>query len=151
LVNTFTLADVAKTLGVNDFLLLSKGESKDVGRGRLVILADAMEAIIGAVYLDGGYNSARDFISKNIFHLIDEIVAEGKHIDAKSKFQERAQDVLGFTPVYKSIKETGPDHDKHFMVAVFVGDERIAEGGGKSKQEAEQDAAREALKEKGWL
>jgi ribonuclease-3 len=145
LVNFVTLAGVAENLDMNDYMLLSKGEKKDTGRAREVILANAIEALIGAIYLDGGYESAERFISKNILTLTEKIIREGKWIDAKSKFQEKAQEETGITPRYETVGETGPDHDKHFRVAVFLGKEKIAEGEGKSKQEAEQDAASAAL------
>ncbi|MFH0804545.1 MAG: ribonuclease III [Candidatus Zambryskibacteria bacterium] len=150
LVNATTCAEVAKKLDVNDYLLLSKGESKDVGRARQYILANALEAIIGAIYIDSGYEKAKDFILEHIAPMTNKIVEEELWVDAKSKFQEKAQDVIGVTPSYKTVKEVGPDHDKKFVVAVFVSDEMIAEGEGDSKQDAEQSAAREALKEKGW-
>ena len=150
LVNAQTCAEVAKKLDVNDHLLLSRGEAKDVGRARQYILANALEAIIGAIYIDLGYEKARDFILKNIAPMTEQIVKEQLWADAKSKFQEKAQDVEGITPSYKTIKEVGPDHDKKFTVGVFLGDTLVSEGSGDSKQDAEQSAARHALKEKGW-
>lgn len=150
LVNATSCAAVAKKLNVNDFILLSRGEAKDTGRARQYILANALEAIIGAIYLDSGYEKAKDFILKNIAPQTHKIVKEALWIDAKSKFQEKAQDVVGITPSYKTIKETGPDHDKKFTVGVFLGGQLVAEGSGDSKQDAEQAAARKALKEKGW-
>jgi len=151
LVNAITLSEVAQKIGVNDFLLLSKGEAKDTGKARQYILANTIEAIIGAIYLDQGYDSAKYFISKNLFHLIDKIVADQSWIDAKSKFQEKAQEKDGQTPLYKSLKEEGPDHDKRFTIGVYLGKELIAEGSGMSKQEAEQVAAKKALEVKKWL
>lgn len=150
LVNAQTCAEVAKNLDVNDYLLLSRGEAKDEGRARNYILANALEAIIGAIYIDQGYEKARDFIIKNIAPMTEEIVKQELWVDAKSKFQERAQDVIGVTPSYKTIKEEGPDHDKTFTVGVFIQGEMVAEGSGESKQDAEQSAARNALKEKNW-
>jgi ribonuclease-3 len=150
LVNAQTCAEVAKKLNVNDFLLLSRGEAKDVGRARQYILANALEAIIGAIYVDLGYEKAHDFIIEHITPMTGQIVKEELWMDAKSKFQEKSQDMEGITPSYKTIKEVGPDHDKKFTVAVFIGDKIIAEGEGESKQDAEQSAARRALKEKGW-
>lgn len=150
LVNAVTLAGVAETLGMNGYMLLSKGEAKDTGRAREVILANAIEALIGALYLDGGYAKAGDFVSRFVLPLTDKIVAEGKWLDAKSHFQEKAQDIASVTPSYETVRETGPDHDKHFTVAVFLGREKVAEGEGKSKQEAEQAAAAAALKAKQW-
>jgi ribonuclease-3 len=150
LVNANTLSQVATEIGVNDLLYLSKGEAKDKGRARQVILADTFEAIIGAIYMDQGYEGAKKFIGQNLFGLIDNIITEGLWMDAKSRFQEKAQDRLGATPAYKTTKEEGPDHDKQFTVGVFVAGELIAEGEGKSKQEAEQEAARKALESKAW-
>lgn len=151
LVNAITLSEAAQKINVNDFLLLSKGEAKDTGKARQYILANTMEAVIGAIYLDQGYDSAKYFISKNLFHLIDKIVADKSWIDAKSKFQEKAQEKESLTPQYKSLKEEGPDHDKKFTIGVYIDNELIALGAGMSKQEAEQEAARKALEVKGWL
>lgn len=150
LVNATTCASVAASLQVNEFLLLSKGEAKDVGRARQYILANALEAIIGAVYLDQGYEVAKEFILKNFSVLIDDIVTTGTWIDSKSRFQERAQEVEGVTPMYKTIRESGPDHDKKFTVGVFLRDKMIASGDGESKQEAEQKAAATALQSMNW-
>lgn len=150
LVNATTCATVAQKLEVNDYLLLSKGEAKDVGRARQYILANTLEAIIGAIYIDLGYEAARDFIMKHIAPMTEQIVKEELWVDAKSKFQEKAQDIAGITPSYKTLKEIGPDHDKKFTVGVFLGNDMIAEGEGDSKQDAEQSAARIALKKKGW-
>jgi ribonuclease III len=150
LVNAPTCALVAQKLGANDFLLLSKGESKDVGRARQYILANTTEAVIGALYIDQGYDSAKEFILKHIAPLADEIISSGTWIDAKSLFQEKAQEHLGMTPVYKTIRESGPDHDKSFTIGVYVGSELLGTGEGRSKQDAEQEAAREALKTKNW-
>jgi ribonuclease-3 len=152
LVNTHSLSRVATVLGVNEFLLLSKGESKDTGRARSIIMADSIEAIIGAVYLDQGYNGAANFISQNLLEVIDidEIVEKKLWLDAKSRFQERAQEETGLTPSYKTLKEVGPDHNKEFTLGVFIGDVQVALGSGLSKQEAEQKAAEKALEVKGW-
>ena len=150
LVNATTCSDIALKLSMNEFMLLSKGESKDTGRARQYILANALEALIGAIYLDLGYDSAKDFIEKNFTPLIDKIMAEGLHIDAKSLFQEKAQEFDSHTPSYKTLKETGPDHGKIFTVAVYIGSEKVAEGTGASKQDAEQSAAVAALKVRGW-
>ncbi|MCX6717652.1 MAG: ribonuclease III [Candidatus Taylorbacteria bacterium] len=150
LVKAETLSEEALKIGMNDYLLLSKGEAKDTGRARQIILANTIEALIGAIFLDQGYEGAKYFISKYIFHLIDAIVENKTWIDAKSKFQEMAQENEGTTPLYKTTKEEGPDHDKKFTIAVYIGKELIAEGDGKSKQEAEQMAANKALEAKGW-
>ncbi len=152
IVNTQNLSRVALSLGLNDFLLLSKGESKDIGRARLIILADTTESLIGAIYQDQGYESAKGFISKYILETSDvkKIFKHKLWLDAKSRFQERAQDDCGNTPVYKLLKDTGPDHDKIFTIGVYLGTELIGSGSGPSKQEAEQAAAEDALMEKGW-
>jgi len=150
LVNTVSLAESAQTLGVNDYLLLSKGEAKDTGRARDVILADALEAIIGAIYLDSGYANAEAFIAKNLYGKIDEIIARRAYQDAKSRFQETSQEKKGITPRYETLSEEGPDHAKLFTVGIFIGKEEIARGEGQSKQEAEQSAAEAGLKKMGW-
>ena len=150
LVNAVILSEVAQKIDVNDFLLLSKGEAKDIGKARQSILANTIEAIIGAIYLDQGYDMAKYFISKNLFYLIEKIIKEKSWIDAKSKFQEKAQEEVSLTPLYKSLKEEGPDHDKRFTVGIYLDKELIAEGEGMSKQEAEQAAARKALEIKKW-
>ncbi|OHA89169.1 MAG: ribonuclease III [Candidatus Zambryskibacteria bacterium RIFCSPHIGHO2_01_FULL_43_27] len=150
LVNANTLYQVGNNLGINDFLLLSRGEAKDTGRARQYILANTMESLIGAIYLDRGYEKAKDFIYTHITPLIDKVIEEESWIDAKSLFQEQAQEHDGATPAYKTLKEEGPDHDKHFTVGVYIKNDLIAEGRGDSKQDAEQDAARKALEAKGW-
>ena len=150
LVNADTCAVVASSLGANEFLLLSKGEAKDTGRARQFILANTLEAIIGAIYNDQGYESAKKFILDHIAPLVDEIISAKKWIDAKSLLQEKAQEEVGKTPTYKTVRESGPDHDKHFVVGVYVGSVQYGEGAGKSKQDAEQSAARDALEKRGW-
>ena len=150
LVKAETLATAAEVVGMNTYLLLSKGESRDVGRARQYILANTFESVVGAIYLDQGYEVSANFIAKQLFDQIDEIIENKKFIDSKSKFQEMAQEKTGLTPSYKLVKEVGPDHNKIFTVSVCVGDEEITEGDGKSKQEAEQKAAEKALEIKGW-
>lgn len=150
LVNSVTLSQAAEKIGMNAFLLLSKGEAKDVGRARQFILANTFEALVGGLYIDQGYDMAAKFIANQLFGLIDEIVENKKFIDAKSRFQEEAQERVGVTPMYKLIKETGPDHNKIFTVGVYLREEMVVSGEGKSKQEAEQDAAEKALAQKGW-
>ncbi len=151
LVNAVIIGEVALSLGMNDYLLLSKGEAKDIGKARSYILANTYEAYVGAVYLDQGYDVVRDFISSTLFGKIDDIVAQKLWRDSKSLVQEKSQEYLNVTPCYKVVSEVGPDHDKHFTVAIFFGNEHIAEGKGHSKQEAEQSAARKALEVKEWL
>jgi len=150
LVNANMLSEVAGSISMGDFLLLSRGEAKDTGKARQYILANTFEALIGAIYLDQGYDVVFDFLKKNIFPKLEEIIKKKLWIDAKSLFQEKAQEFETITPGYKVISEWGPDHDKHFIVGVYLGDEMIAEGEGSSKQEAEQRAARNALKAKHW-
>ena len=150
LVNADTCSLVAQTLGANDFLLLSKGELKDTGRARQYILANTLEAIIGAIYIDQGLDVAKNFILTHVAPLVEDILKNGDWIDAKSLFQEKAQEHTGLTPIYKTIRESGPDHDKHFTVSVSVGTESYGEGEGQSKQDAEQEAARQALDARGW-
>ncbi len=150
LVNTVSLAESAQSLGINDYLLLSKGEAKDTGRARDVILADAFEAIIGAIYLDSGFASAEAFIAKNLYNKIDDVIAKRSYQDAKSRFQEIAQEKRGTTPSYETLSGIGPDHNKRFTVGVFIGNEEIARGEGQSKQEAEQSAAVAGLDKMGW-
>jgi len=150
LVNMVTLAAVADTLGLNNYLLLSKGEARDNGRARQTILADAFEAVVGAIYLDQGYQVASDFIAKNLFDKTEEIVKKNLWQDPKSTFQEKAQENLSVTPAYRVLKELGPDHNKRFVVGLYLADELVAEGEGHSKQEAEQAAAQKGLVAKDW-
>jgi ribonuclease-3 len=149
LVNAVTLSEVATDLDINEYLLLSKGEAKDTGRARQNILADAFESIIGAIYIEHGYGESKKFIEKYLLARTEEVIKKGRLKDAKSKVQEMSQEVYGVTPKYRVVKEVGPDHDKHFTVAIFFGSEKIAEGEGKSKQEAEQQAAENANQVKG--
>ena len=150
LVNAVALSEVANNLNIGDFLLLSKGEAKSLGKARQYILANAFEALLGAIYLNGGYEETFSFLEKNLFGKIEEVIEKKLWIDAKSLFQEKAQELESATPSYKVLAESGPDHEKVFTMGVFLGDELIAEGKGDSKQEAEQDAARKALKAKNW-
>jgi ribonuclease-3 len=151
LVNTNTISEAATRLGMNDCLLLSRGESRDTGRARQYILANTFESVIGALYLDQGYDAAHDFIAAHIFPLADEVVRRRLWQDSKSHFQEQAQERVSITPSYAILSEEGPDHDKHFTVGAYLGDELVARGDGKSKQEAEQVAAQAALEAKAWL
>ena len=151
LVNAITISDVAATLGMNDFLLLSRGESKDNGKARQYILSNTYEAYVGALYLDQGYDVTNEFVKKSLLHKTDEIVNKKLWRDSKSLVQEKAQEFNNVTPAYKVLSESGPDHDKHFTIGILFGGVQIAEGKGKSKQEAEQSAALNALKIKNWL
>lgn len=150
LVNADMLSKVAQSLSMGDFLLLSRGEAKDIGRARQYILANTFEALIGAIHLDQGYDKVLSFLKKNLFPKLKEVIEKKLWIDAKSLFQEKAQEFEGMTPNYKVISESGPDHAKHFIVGVYLNGEMVAEGEGSSKQEAEQSAARHALKIKKW-
>lgn len=151
LVNAIMLSSIANDLGIDDFLYLSKGESADANsKARQYILANAMEAVIGAIYLDQGYEVARVFIHDNIICKLPEIIEKKLYQDPKSRFQEVAQDKVGVTPTYKVLEESGPDHAKHFVIGVFLKKDMIAKGEGTSKQEAQVDAAQEALNIKNW-
>ena len=136
---------------MNNYLLLSKGEAKDNGKARQYILADTYEAYIGAVYLDQGYGVVNKFITTTLLPYTEEVVAKKLWRDAKSLIQEKAQEFIGVTPIYKVLNEVGPDHDKHFTVGIFFDSSLIAHGKGKSKQEAEEKAAEMALKMKNWI
>ena len=151
LVNANIIGEVALSLGMNEYLLLSKGEAKDIGKARSYILANTYEAYVGAVYLDRGYDVACNFITDTLLVKIDTIVSKKLWRDSKSLVQEKSQEYLNVTPSYKVLHESGPDHDKQFTIGIFFGSDLIAEGKGKSKQEAEQQAAREALEIKEWL
>ena len=150
LVNAKMLTSIAEELGFNDFLLLSRGETKEVGKARAYILANTFEAFLGALYLDSGYHTCDEFIKKHLLGKIADIIQDGSYKDAKSKFQEEAQERVSTTPNYKVMKESGPDHEKVFIVGVYLGEELVAEGKGSSKQEAEESAARLALEVKKW-
>ena len=150
LVNTVSLAKASEQLGINEYLLMSKGEAKDVGRARQYILANVFEATIGAIYMDQGYDCAQEFIAGRLFEKTDEIVKDRLWQDAKSRFQELAQEYASVTPAYETLSQEGPDHDRVFTVGVKLRNELVAEGEGRAKQEAEQDAAEKAIEAKGW-
>lgn len=139
------LSLIARDMGLEEHLLLSKGESKDTGKARNYILANAVEAVIGAIYKDQGYDIAKTVVDRFITSKLPEVVEKGLHIDTKSKFQELAQDHYRVTPVYKVINESGLDHAKEFIIGVFLATRKMGEGRGSSKQEAQQQAAKEAL------
>ena len=148
LVNAKILGETSKDLDFNDYLLLSKGETKELGKARQYILANSFEALVGAIYLDQGYKISQEFIEKKLVKKLPEIIKEGLFQDAKSRFQEEAQERAGVTPTYKVLEEWGPDHAKHFIIGVFIDKELIAQGEGSSKQEAEEEAAKNALETK---
>jgi len=152
LVKGDNLAEVARKLNLGEFLFLSHGEAKSGGAEKDYILANTVEAFIGAIYLDLGLEKAKEFIEKWILVDLEEIIKEGKHIDAKSEFQELAQDRMGITPHYEVVSESGPDHEKIFVLAAFLEDKKVGEGTGGSKKEAQVAAAADALVHKDlWL
>ncbi len=151
LVRTEMLSSLARSFGMEELLLLSKGEMRSGEKARDYILANTFEAFIGALYLDGGFNVVKSLLQKHLLPKINEIIQKGTWKDPKSHIQEYAQERYGITPRYELINSSGPDHDKHFIVALFFGDKEISKGEGKSKQKAQQDAARNALKKEGVL
>lgn len=151
LVNGQNLADVGESLEIEGYLYLSKGEQKDTSsKARRYILANAMEAIIGAVYIDSGWDAAKDFVTRVILSTLPNILEKKLYIDPKSRFQEESQSRTSLTPSYKVLEESGPDHKKIFVIGVYLGKEMVAEGKGTSKQEAQVDAAQKGLEVKGW-
>jgi ribonuclease-3 len=151
LVNSNALSDLAKNLGFEKYLLLSQGEQKENGRARKYILADTFEAFIGSLYLDQGYDACKKFITAELIEpMLPQIMEKRLYKDPKSLFQEKSQELVSITPIYKTLSETGPDHAKNFVVGVFLEEELIAEGHGPSKHEAELDAAEHALRTKDW-
>lgn len=150
LVNANMLGSVSSDFDLNEHLLLSRGEARDTGRARQYILANAMEALIGAVYLDGGHEAASQFIETFIMARFDEVLAKKLYRDAKSLLQEEAQERLSITPKYEVLHEWGPDHARQFRIGVLFDAEIIGQGEGPSKQEAQQMAAEDALRNKGW-
>ncbi len=146
LVNAVRLSKVGEDIGLEQFILLSKGEKRDTGKAREVILANAMEALIGAMYLDQGIGAAHTFIKKFVWKYLDEIVKTKSYKDAKSELQELVQEKLKVTPTYKVLEESGPAHKRIFKIGAYFGEKLIAEGSGASKQEGEIEAAKAALK-----
>lgn len=150
LVNSDMLSSIGDSLGLESFLLMSRGEAKDKGRARTYLVANAVEAVIGALYLDQGYTAAKEFITDQVLSRLSDVVSGKLYTDPKSRFQELAQEKLSVTPSYQVIKEWGPDHDRRFVAGVFLGEALVAEGEGLSKQEAQREAAKNALEKKGW-
>lgn len=150
LVNSKMLAEIATKLKFNDYLMLSKGEGQDTGRARQFILANTFEAVVGAIYLDGGFEKAEKFLEKNLICEFERVLEQKLYLDPKSHFQEEAQGKMGITPSYELITEQGPDHAKSFEIGVYLNGDLIAVGKGPSKQTAQEQAAKEALKKKGW-
>lgn len=145
LVNYKMLSQIASNLGFEKYLLMSRGEAKDTGRARQVILANCIEAVIGAMYLDSGYQACTNFIAREILVELQKVIEGEKYLDPKSRLQELVQDKTGITPTYGVVSESGPDHNKTFVVAAFVGNDEVGRGEGPSKQEAEIAAAENAL------
>lgn len=151
LVNAIILSQIAKEMEIEEFLYLSRGEAKDAGtKARQYILANAFEALVGALYLDQGVQPCREFIGDKVLSRLPYILEHQLYLDPKSRFQEAAQEKAGVTPTYRVISETGPDHARQFVVGVFLGSEQVALGEGTSKQEAQVEAASQALEVKGW-
>jgi ribonuclease-3 len=150
LVQRENLADVARELQLGQFLYMSRGEEASGGRDRGSTLANTLEALIGAIYLDRGFDAAQEFCQRFILQRLKDLLAQRKDRDDKSLFQEQAQETTGITPHYETVAAEGPDHDKTFTCAVFIGEEKVAEGTGNSKQRAEQAAAKAGLKVKRW-
>lgn len=151
LVNARMLAGIAYEIGMEPYLFLSHGEAKDAGtKARDYIMANTIEAAIGAIYLDQGYDLAAQFVTRWVLVKLPEVLEQGLYLDAKSRFQESAQELLGVTPTYRVLHEEGPDHAKIFKVGVYLDKELVASGEGSSKQEAQTDAAEHAIKVKGW-
>jgi len=150
LVNAKILAEIAQNLNFNDFLLLSHGEAKELGKARQYILANTFEALVGATYLDHGYEACQKFLEKNLIKELARIIKKGLFKDAKSRFQEEAQERVGITPTYEVLEEWGPDHNRHFIIGVFLDKTLVAKGEGSSKQEAEEEAAKNGLEIKRW-
>lgn len=148
LVNYQMLANISREIILSDYILLSRGEAKDIGKARDVILANAFESLIGAIYLDGNYEAAEKFINYFVMKRVEEVIEKELYKDPKSLLQEIIQEKMKTTPTYDVISEKGPDHAKIFKVGVYFGDKLIAEGEGYSKQEAEVEAAKNALKQK---
>lgn len=145
LVNYQMMATTAREISLEKSLFLSKGEAKDVGKARDVIIANAFEALVGAIYLDKGYGETAKFVERVLISHIREVLEQKLYKDPKSALQEIIQEKERVTPTYKVLRESGPDHQKNFTVGVFFGERCIAEGSGTSKQEAESNAARAAL------
>lgn len=151
IVNSQMLAKVTKELDIEDLLYLSRGEAKDKNtKARDQILANAFESICGAIYLEFGFGAAQKFILGRLLPKLDYILKNKLFIDPKTKFQEKSQEVLGITPHYQVLKESGPDHAKNFLVGLYINQDKIADGEGFSKQEAQLNAARAGLRKKGW-
>lgn len=145
LVRTESISAAGDALGYEPLLRMSRGEKNGSPRARQQILANAFEAVIGAIYLERGYEDADEFIKKHILTKLADILESGSWRDPKSHLQEVSQRIDGHTPVYRVLSEEGPDHDKVFTLGVYVGEKLMGKGSGSSKQNAQQEAARAAL------
>ncbi len=151
LVNADMLSNICRGLDVEPYLYLSRGEQKDAdSKARRYILANAMESIIGAIYLDQGWEVSKEFIQRVVLDKLPYIIEHRLYIDPKSRLQEASQSTVSMTPSYKVLSEEGPDHNKRFVVGVYLGKDLVAQGEGTSKQEAQVAAAERAIEEKGW-
>lgn len=150
LVNTQMISKQSQRLGFNDYLCLSRGESKDTGKAREIILANTFESVIGAIYLDQGYNKSRDFISNNLLGELPEIIEQELYLDPKSKLQEASQEKFNITPTYRVLKEWGPDHARQFIIGAYLNTKKVGEGEGSSKHEAQLNAAKDGLDGDKW-
>lgn len=146
LVNYQILAKIAESLDLQNFIWMSKGERADSAKAKEVILANAIEALIGAIYLDQGYEVSERFVKNFVLNHLNEVLANKSYRDAKSELQELSQERMKITPIYRVLEESGPAHDKKFRMGVFLGDNLAGEGEGGSKQEAEVEAAKAAIK-----
>ena len=144
-VRTESLAQESRILDIGQYLLMSKGEEKSGGKNKEYLLANLYEAVLGAMYLDQGFNVCKKFVYRTLLKKIDQIMSEELFVDPKTKAQEIIQSRYKVTPTYRTIKEEGPDHDKHFTVILNIGKKNFAKGSGSSKQRAEEEAAKEAL------
>ncbi len=151
LVNSKMLASVSRELDLEKYIFLSRGEAKDTNsKARQYILANAVEALIGAIYLDQGIEEAKRFVEKHMLSKLDDILSKKLFLDPKSRFQEKAQEIYKITPHYKVLKESGPDHNKTFEVGLYLKEKLITTGKGSSKQEAQVDAASKGIKKYNW-
>ena len=146
LVNYQILAKVAERIDLQNYILMSRGEKKDTGKAREVILANAMESLIGAIYIDRGFETTRSFAEKFVMNNLDEVLKTKSYKDAKSELQEIVQEKMKLTPTYRVLEESGPAHKRIFAMGVYFGEKLVARGEGMSKQEAELEAAKNALK-----
>jgi ribonuclease III len=145
LVNYKTVGQIGIDLGLDEIIRLSPGEKAELGKARLTIVADAVEAVIGAIYIDGGYKFAEEFVVRQILSKLEDIISSESFKDAKTELQEFTQKQLKLAPRYETLATEGKDHNKTFFVAVFLGEKKYGEGSGKSKQEAETECAIQAL------